>query len=51
MFAAETYNSAFRIAETLGPESCVATSFDDKSSVHIGVVAAKRQGPLLMNMQ
>ena len=50
-FAAESYNSAFKIAEVLGPSACVATSFDDKSSVHIGVTAAKRQGAMLMNMQ
>ena len=50
-FAAESYNSAFKIAEVMGPSACVATSFDDKSSVHIGVTAAKRQGAMLMNMQ
>ena len=51
MFAAESYNCCFKIAETIGPEASVATSFDDKSSVHIGVTAAKRQGAMLMNLR
>ena len=51
MFAAESYNSCFKIVETLGPLASIATSFDDKAAVHIGVTAAKRQGPMLMNMR
>ena len=51
MFAAESYNTCFKLAETLGPLAAVAASFDDKSSVHIGVTAAKRQGAMLMNMR
>ena len=34
-----------------GSEAAVAISVDDKASIHIGVTAAKRQGPMLMNMQ
>ena len=35
----------------IGPDAAIATSFDDKAAVHIGVTAAKRQGQMLMNMQ
>ena len=50
MFAAEGYNSAFKIAEIVGPRAAVAVCVDDKSSVRIGVTAAKEQRPMLMNM-
>ena len=50
IFAAEGYNSAFKIAEFLGPKASVTFCVDDKSSVHIGVTAAKEQRPMLMNM-
>ena len=50
MFAAESYNSAFRIAEIIGPKAAVCITVDDKSSVHIGITAAKEQRPMLMNM-
>ena len=46
-----TYNSAFQIVETLGPDADVALCFDDKSSVHIGITAAKKQGAKIMNMR
>ena len=49
-FAAESYNSAFGIAEIIGPLSAITLSVDDKSSVHIGTTAAKEQRPMLMNM-
>ena len=50
MFAAETSRTADTIAATMGPEACTHVSQDDKSSVHIGVTAAKKQQSLLMNM-
>ena len=50
LFAAESYNRAFSIAEIIGPHSAIALSVDDKSSVHIGTTAAKEQRPMLMNM-
>ena len=50
MFAAESYNSAFQIAEIIGQKASVALSVDDKSTVRIGVTAAKEQRPMLMNM-
>lgn len=40
-YAAETYNSAFQIVETLGPQAATACCFDDKSSVHIGITFIK----------
>lgn len=51
MFAAETFKSAERLVEIFGPESATYISQDDKSSVHIGVTAAKRQSAMLMNMR
>ena len=51
MFAAESYKSAYFIAESLGCKAATAISVDDKSSVHIGVTAAKVQGCMLMNMR
>ena len=51
MFAAETFKSAQDIVEFLGSSAAVYLSQDDKSSVHIGVTAAKRQGCMLMNMR
>ena len=50
VFAAESYNSSFHIAEIIGPKASVAFSVDDKSSVKIGVTAAKEQRPMLMNL-
>ena len=50
MFAAESYNSAFKIAEIIGPKAAVCLTVDDKASVHIGITAAKEQRPMLMNM-
>ena len=51
MFAAESYKSSLSIVETLGPNAATAISVDDKSSVHIGVTAAKVQGCMLMNLR
>ena len=51
MFAAETSTSLDQLAAVLGPEACVYSAQDDKSSVFIGKTAAKVQGPLLMNMR
>ena len=51
MFAAETSKTADVIAHTMGPEACVYISQDDKSSVHIGVTAAKKQQSMLMSMR
>ena len=39
------------LVEIFGPEAAVYLSQDDKSAVHIGIVAAKRQSTMLMNMQ
>ena len=50
MFAAESFKTGQNIVEFLGPDAAVYISQDDKSSVHIGVTAAKKQGCMLMNM-
>ena len=51
MFAAESSRTVDSIASFLGPQACVYISQDDKSSVHIGVTAAKKQQSMLMNMR
>lgn len=51
MFAAESFKTGQNIVEFLGPDAAVYISQDDKSSVHIGVTAAKKQGCMLMNMR
>ena len=51
IFAAETFKTAQNIVEFIGEDGAVYISQDDKSSVHIGVTAAKKQGSMLMNMR
>ena len=51
MFAAETSFGCDKIAQFLGPKSCLYLSQDDKAAVAIGKTAAKVQQPLLMNMR
>ena len=50
-WAAETFNMMQELCEIYGPEASVYISQDDKSAVHIGVIAAKRQSAMLMNMK
>ena len=51
MFAAETFGMMDHMCEMFGPKSSTYLSQDDKSSVHIGVIAAKRQSAMIMNMR
>ena len=51
MFAAESFKAVDDIARFLGSGAAVYISQDDKSSVPLGVVAAKRQSAILMNMR
>ena len=51
MWAAETFNMMQELCDIYGPNAAVYLSQDDKSSVHIGVIAAKRQSAMLMNMR
>ena len=50
-FAAESFTAVDEIAAFIGPGAAVYISQDDKSSVPLGVVAAKRQSAILMNMR
>ena len=51
MWAAETFGMMAEICQIYGPGASTYISQDDKSSVHIGVIAAKKQSAMLMNMR
>ena len=51
MFAAESFKAVDKIAEFIGPEACLYSSQDDKSSVPLGVIAAKKQSTILMSVR
>lgn len=51
IFAAESFKAVDEIASFLGPGAAVYISQDDKSSVPLGVIAAKKQSAILMNMR
>ena len=51
MFAAESFKAVDNIANFLGPEAALYISQDDKSSVPLGVIAAKKQSSILMSVR
>ena len=51
VFASESFKAVDKIAEHLGPHACLYVSRDDKSSVPLGVIAAKKQSSILMSLR
>ena len=50
-FASESFKAVDKIAAHLGPHACLYVSRDDKSSVPLGVIAAKKQSSILMSLR
>jgi len=50
-FAVATINNLEEIAATLGPDEVFFMSQDDKARVPIGITAANKRAPMLMDMQ
>ena len=50
-FAAMTMQHTEELAALLGSETCISMGKDDKAHVPIGVTAASKQAPLLMNLR
>ena len=50
-FASESFKGVDKIAGHIGSHACLYVSRDDKSSVPLGVIAAKRQSSILMNLK
>ena len=51
MFGSESFKAVDNIAAHLGPGACLYISRDDKSSVPLGVIAAKKQSSILMSLR
>ena len=51
IFAAETFKGVDQISEFIGPQAVLYGSQDDKSSVPLGVIAAKKQSSILMSLR